>query len=321
MASTTLPMLAFAALLLSGCAPQAWPFDGSKPWVVNRPPARQPARQMRRQSSRLFTGADAVVVGPGDTVYGLARRHRVSVRAIINANRLRPPYHLIKGERIVLPRAREHVVKRGDTLTAISRNYQIGLYELARLNALGAPYTIRVGQRLRIGAATASDKTEKKTSRRLKRPKSHALAAKSAAKYIAKSIPRPPRLSGGFLWPVRGKVISGYGPRAKGLYNDGIDISAPKGTTVRASENGVVAYAGDDLKAFGNMLLIRHAGGWVTAYAYNERLLVKRGEVVKKGQTIALVGSSGTVTRPQLHFEMRRGKRTFDPRKILKGNV
>ena len=300
-------MLVFAAFFLAGCAPQAWPFDGSRPWAVNRPPARQ----IRRQSNRLFTGAAAVIVGPGDTVYGLARRHRVSVRAIINANRLRPPYHLIKGERIVLPRTRLHVVKRGDTLISISRNYRIGLYELARLNALGAPYTIRVGQRLRIGAAASgkTKKTEKKAPRRRKN------------RYIAGSMPRLPRLSGGFLWPVRGKVISGYGPRAKGLYNDGIDISAPKGTTVRAAQNGVVAYAGDDLKAFGNMLLIRHAGGWVTAYAYNERLLVKRGEVVKKGQTIALVGSTGTVTRPQLHFELRRGKRTFDPSKILKGNV
>ncbi len=315
MISKTIPMLAFAALFLAGCAPQAWPFDGSKPWAVNRPPVRQAGRQ----SSLLFTGADAVIVGPGDTVYGLARRHGLSVRAIIDANRLRPPYHLIKGMRIVLPRTPEHVVKRGDTLISISRNYRIGLYELARLNKLGRPYTIRVGQRLKINSVAASEKIEKKAPRRSERPPRRARIA--AAKSIAKSIPRPPRLSGGFLWPVRGRVVSGYGPRSKGLYNDGIDISAPEGTAVRASENGVVAYAGDDLKAFGNMLLIRHAGGWVTAYAYNERLLVKRGDVVRKGQTVALVGSTGTVTRPQLHFEMRRGKRTFDPRKILRGNV
>lgn len=305
----TLPMLVFAAFFLSGCAPTAWPFDGSKPWAVNKPPLRQAGRQ----SSRLFTGADAVIVGPGDTVYGLSRRHRVSVRAIIEANRLRPPYHLIKGARIVLPRAPEHVVKRGETLSAISRNYQIGLYELARLNALGAPYTIRVGQRLKISSVAASEKAEKKVAR-----------SKSRSRTVMaspKSIPRPPRLSGGFLWPVRGRVVSGYGSRSNGLYNDGIDISAPEGTAVRASENGVVAYAGDDLKAFGNMLLIRHAGGWVTAYAYNERLLVKRGDVVRKGQTVALVGSTGTVTRPQLHFELRRGNRTFDPSKILRGNV
>ncbi len=311
MISKTFPMLVFAALFLSACAPQAWPFDGSKPWAVNRPPLRQAGRQ----SSRLFTGAGAVVVGAGDTVYGLARRHGLSVRAIIEANRLRPPYHLIKGMRIVLPRAPEHVVKRGDTLISISRNYQIGLYELARLNALGAPYKIRVGQRLKINSAATSEKTEKSEKKAPRRSKSRIRIA------AAKSIPRPPRLSGGFLWPVKGKVVSGYGPRAKGLYNDGIDISAPEGTAVRAAQNGVVAYAGDDLKAFGNMLLIRHAGGWVTAYAYNERLLVKRGDVVRKGQTVALVGSTGTVTKPQLHFELRRGKRTFDPRKILRGNV
>jgi murein DD-endopeptidase MepM/ murein hydrolase activator NlpD len=309
MVSRILPFLVFAALFLSACAPQAWPFDGSKPWAVNRPPVRQ----IRRQSSLLFTGADAVIVGPGDTVYGLSRRHGVSVRAIIEANRLRPPYHLIKGWRIVLPRMREHVVRQGDTLSSISRKYRIGLYELARLNALGAPYKIRVGQRLKISDDAAAAKKAPRLSR--------TRVAMATSKSIAKSIPRPPRLSGRFLWPVRGRILSGYGPRAKGLYNDGIDISAPEGTAVRASENGVVAYAGGDLKAFGNMLLIRHAGGWVTAYAYNERLLVKRGDVVRKGQTIALVGSTGTVTRPQLHFEVRRGKRTFDPRKILRGNV
>lgn len=313
MVSPILPMLLFAALFLSGCAPAAWPFDGSKPWVVNRPPAPR----ARRQSSLLFIGADAVIVGPGDTVYGLSRRHGVSVRAIIEANRLRPPYHLIKGRRIILPRMREHVVRKGDTLSAISRKYRIGLYELARLNALGAPYTIRVGQRLKISdLAVAENRAPRRSRTRVAMAK-----AGYIAKSIAKSIPRPPRMSGGFLWPVRGRVLSGYGPRAKGLYNDGINISAPEGTAVRASENGVVVYAGGDLKAFGNMLLIRHAGGWVTAYAYNERLLVKRGDVVRKGQTVALVGSTGTVTRPQLHFEVRRGKRTFDPRKILKGNV
>ena len=137
-------------------------------------------------------------------------------------------------------------MKRGETLSAISRNYQIGLYELARLNAIRAPYTIRVGQRLKINSAAAA---EKKVAWRPKSRTRAAATPKFIARSIARSIPRPPRSSGRFLWPVRGKVLSGYGPRAKGLYNDGIDILAPRGTRVRASENGVVAYAGDDLKA------------------------------------------------------------------------
>ena len=119
------------------------------------------------------------------------------------------------------------------------------------------------------------------------------------------------------MWPVRGKVLSGFGPKSKGLHNDGINIAASRGSAVRAAESGVVAYAGNELRGFGNLLLIKHAGGWVTAYAHNETLLVKAGDKVSKGQSIARVGSTGNVTKPQLHFELRRGKRAIDPRRHL----
>ena len=112
-------------------------------------------------------------------------------------------------------------------------------------------------------------------------------------------------------------MISGFGATGKGRHNDGINIAAPRGTPVKAAENGVVAYAGNELRGFGNLLLIKHDGGWVTAYAHNEALLVRRGDRVRKGQTIARVGSSGGVSTPQLHFELRRGKNAVDPRKHL----
>ncbi|MCW8861524.1 MAG: M23 family metallopeptidase, partial [Rhodospirillales bacterium] len=118
-------------------------------------------------------------------------------------------------------------------------------------------------------------------------------------------------------WPVQGRVISGFGPKAKGLHNDGINIAAPRGTPVRAAEEGVVAYAGNELRGFGNLLLVRHADGWVTAYAHSEKLLVERGDKVSKGQVIARVGSSGTVSSPQLHFELRKGKQAVDPTRYL----
>jgi murein DD-endopeptidase MepM/ murein hydrolase activator NlpD len=125
------------------------------------------------------------------------------------------------------------------------------------------------------------------------------------------------RSSGMFLWPVTGKVVSEFGPKADGLHNDGINIAAPIGTPVRAAENGVVVYAGNELRGFGNMLLIRHADGFVTAYAHNESLLVARGETVERGQIVARVGASGNVETPQLHFEIRQGTDAVDPRDYL----
>jgi murein DD-endopeptidase MepM/ murein hydrolase activator NlpD len=116
-----------------------------------------------------------------------------------------------------------------------------------------------------------------------------------------------------FYWPVRGKIISVFGPAAGGMHNDGINIVAPEGTTVSAAENGVVAYAGNELKGFGNLLLIKHSGGWITAYAHNKMLLVKKGDHVRRGQPIAQVGETGGVSQPQLHFEIRQGTKAIDP--------
>jgi murein DD-endopeptidase MepM/ murein hydrolase activator NlpD len=132
------------------------------------------------------------------------------------------------------------------------------------------------------------------------------------------AVPQPAPLTGGqFLWPVNGKIISGFGPREGGLHNDGLNIAAPQGTPIRAAENGVVAYAGNELRGFGNMLLIRHADGWMSAYAHADTLLVKRGDNVVRGQTIARVGQTGNVSSPQLHFELRRGADAVDPIEYL----
>jgi murein DD-endopeptidase MepM/ murein hydrolase activator NlpD len=127
----------------------------------------------------------------------------------------------------------------------------------------------------------------------------------------------PARASARFAWPVRGKLIAGFGSAGKGLHNDGINIAAPTGAQVHAADNGVVAYAGNELKGFGNLLLIKHADGWTTAYAHNEKLLVGRGAEVKQGQVIATVGRTGNVDSPQLHFEVRKGTQAMDPLEFL----
>lgn len=114
-------------------------------------------------------------------------------------------------------------------------------------------------------------------------------------------------------WPVAGKVIGGFGPRPDGTHNDGVNLAAPMGTDIHAAEGGVVAYAGDELKGYGNLVLIRHDNGWVTAYAHADEILVKRGDRIKRGQVIAKAGRTGQVDQPQVHFELRQGQKPVDP--------
>jgi len=127
----------------------------------------------------------------------------------------------------------------------------------------------------------------------------------------------PARASARFSWPLRGKIIGTFGAVGAGLHNDGINIAAPLGSQVRAADHGVVAYAGSELKGFGNLLLIKHADGWTTAYAHNDKLLVNRGDEVKQGQVVAVVGKTGNVDSPQLHFEVRKGTQAMNPMEFL----
>jgi murein DD-endopeptidase MepM/ murein hydrolase activator NlpD len=122
-----------------------------------------------------------------------------------------------------------------------------------------------------------------------------------------------------FRWPVRGRIIAGFGQRPNGTENDGINLAVPEGTPIKAADNGVVAYAGNELKGYGNLVLIRHSDGFVSAYANASQLLVKRGDSVKRGQVIARAGQTGNVNSPQLHFEIRKGSTPVDPTKYLSG--
>jgi murein DD-endopeptidase MepM/ murein hydrolase activator NlpD len=121
-----------------------------------------------------------------------------------------------------------------------------------------------------------------------------------------------------FRWPVRGRVIAGFGQKVNGASNDGINLAVPEGTSVKAAEDGVVAYAGNELKGYGNLVLVRHSNGFVTAYAHASEVSVKRGDQVKRGQIIARAGQTGTATSPQLHFEVRKGSTPVDPTQYLK---
>jgi murein DD-endopeptidase MepM/ murein hydrolase activator NlpD len=129
--------------------------------------------------------------------------------------------------------------------------------------------------------------------------------------------PAAPRGGGTFLWPVRGHIVEGFGTGPSGAHNDGINISAPRGAAIEAADGGVVAYSGNELRGYGNLILIKHPGGWISAYAHCDLILVKTGQKVARGQVIARVGSTGNVSAPQLHFELRRGKKPVDPRGYL----
>ncbi|MFQ5971413.1 MAG: peptidoglycan DD-metalloendopeptidase family protein [Alphaproteobacteria bacterium] len=204
-----------------------------------------------------------------------------------------------------------HVVRRGETLYGVSQHYGVEVDKLADLNGMTAPYTLHVGQSLRLPAATSGDpESESSPSAPMPAPRSTKIAATSIGE-------PPPRTGDGFAWPVEGRVVSTFGTTEGGRRNDGLNIAAPRGAPVQASENGVVAYAGSEIRGFGNLVLVKHEGGLITAYAHNEALLVERGDVVRKGQVIARVGESGSVETPQLHFEIRRGTTAIDPHTLL----
>lgn len=324
--------------------------------------------QASAASARLAYPADGRhTVQPGETLFDIARGYGLPLRAMIEANRLEPPYALGVGQVLTLPPPNVHVVQRGETLYSVSRRYGTAVSELARLNGLAEPFTIFVGQALSIPgrvepepppiatipspspAEAASeppappDEGQTVTpsladtpddslpgelaSRPPERPAPPGRAANPAdagaqqrptVNSEAVAIPNPaPRDASTFLWPVRGRILSGFGPKNGGLHNDGINIAAPRGTPIRAAENGVVAYAGNQLEGFGNLILVRHADGYMTAYAHAEALLVERGQKVQRGQTIGRVGSTGNVDTPQLHFEVRRGTTAVDPTRFL----
>jgi murein DD-endopeptidase MepM/ murein hydrolase activator NlpD len=227
-----------------------------------------------------------------------------------------------------------HVVAVGDTLSKIAHHYHKPVNEIAKANNIQPTATLNVGERLIIpGAQAAVVKTSAPTAPA--QPKSVVASAApkepepvQSANVVAPTDPldkEAAKLADGngavpkFRWPANGRVIAGYGPTTNGQQNDGINIAVPENTPVKAAEDGIVAYAGNELKGYGNLVLVRHPNGYVTAYAHTKELLVKRGDQVKRGQVIARSGQTGNVNTPQLHFEIRKGSSPLDPTRFLNG--
>lgn len=286
--------------VLNAPIPVPWPKSKPSPPAQAAPGVEIASANISAANISPASASPAHTVRAGDTVYAIARQNGVEVRDIILANGLRAPFTLAIGQRLTVPVPTTHIVARGETTYSISRRYGVDLSTLSRVNGLKPPFTISIDQILKIPASATRVASVGNIHRPLPSP--------------------PPRQSGSFLWPIRGKIISSFGPRQGGLHNDGINIRARGGAPVRAAEAGVVAYAGEELKGFGKLLLIRHQGGWITAYAHNSALLVGRGDTVRRGQTIARTGATGSVNRPQLHFEIRKGTVAVDPQKYLSGS-
>ncbi|MDD3021346.1 MAG: LysM peptidoglycan-binding domain-containing M23 family metallopeptidase [Alphaproteobacteria bacterium] len=272
----------------------------------------------------------------GETLWGISQAYRVELRDLLDLNHLNPPYNIRTGTRIRIPSPHIYTVKTGDTLYRVSRIFDTTTTELARLNHIGRPYVLSKGQVLRLSGLHRSVVSPKSSIEGVQKGvvapvqsvQSEVLASKEQKNAVTPpkkvtslshvvSDPSPSRSSAGFLSPVSGKVVSNFGPKKDGLHNDGINIKAARGTAVRVAENGTVVYAGNEIAGYGNLVLIRHSGGYVTAYAHLEKTLAKKGEIVKRGQTIATVGSSGNVDSPQLHFEIRKGKKAINPSALI----
>jgi murein DD-endopeptidase MepM/ murein hydrolase activator NlpD len=242
-----------------------------------------------------------------------------------------------------------HIVNRGDTLMSIARRNHVPVSELAKANNLDQSARLSLGMKLTVpGAKSAAvappaqpvavaaapaqpvavvAAPATKMAAVVGQPQTARLA--QATTNVAEEKPvveaasvKPSEATGAlptFRWPVRGKVITSYGAKTNGKSNDGINLAVPEGTPVKAAEDGVVAYSGNELKGYGNLVLVRHSNGYVTAYAHASELMVKRGDTIKRGQIIAKSGQSGEVGSPQLHFEIRKGSSPVDPLQFLNG--
>jgi murein DD-endopeptidase MepM/ murein hydrolase activator NlpD len=236
-----------------------------------------------------------------------------------------------------------HFVNRGDTLISIAHHNHVSVAELAKANSLEPGSKLKIGMKINVpgirsaavaaptvaapaavaaapvaAMAPASKMAAAEPVQKVRLAQASTTSEEVAAEQPVKAADATGALPT-FRWPVRGRVITSYGAKTNGKQNDGINVAVPEGTPIKAAEDGVVAYSGNELKGYGNLILVRHANGYVTAYAHASELMVKRGDPIKRGQIIAKSGQSGEVGSPQLHFEIRKGSSPVDPLQFLNG--
>ncbi len=259
-----------------------------------------------------------IVIGAGETLYSISQKHNVNLRDLISENNLAAPYNLKTGSKIKIPKQTYYQVKATDTLYSISRQHQMNVNELVALNDLAPPYNITIGQKIKISkektaviSVSTGAKSESKSQSQASAPTQAQTKAGLVSEVLSNKTNR-------FGWPIKGAIISGFGPKKGGLYNDGINIKTTLGAEVKSTESGVVAYVGNELKGYGNLIILKHSGGWISAYGHLGKTSVSRGQKVEKAQTIAFAGASGNVDLPQLYFGLRKGRDAVNPEFYLK---
>lgn len=290
--------------------------------------------------SEVPAGPRAVTVRRGDTLSEIALRNGVPTRELAQANGLRAPFTIYVGQRLTVPGAPTHTVRRGESLSQIAAQHNVETRELASANNIRRPDRIYAGQQIVLpwsSTTTAApartttyasntttttpvtSRTASRNSTERAAPTPRRVTPVAASAVSARDLAPPPRSGQGFMWPVTGRIISDFGPKDEGQHNDGVNIAVPEGTPVRAADAGVVIYSGNEVPGYGNLVLIRHENGYVTAYAHNSRLNVAQGHVVERGEIVALSGRTGRVTEPQVHFEVRRNAQAVNPAQFLAG--
>ena len=344
-------------VLLAACGREALPIVATAAPAPPRASVTRPAVPVPRPvwaARKVIADGAAVaggttLVGVGETLDGVAARTRIPAGALAAANGLSVSHVAIAtGQVLKLPNGRVHTVHPGETGIAIARAYGVDWARVVATNRLAAPFTLEIGDRLLLPSArqvaamsveerarafrididdlitgaepaASPDRAPARTAPPRRAPPA-AVAWKPPAAAVASASRPLPVLTGPapkFDWPLDGRIVSGFGAKPGGRFNDGVNLAAVGGEAVRAAGDGVVAYAGDAVAGFGNLVLIKHADGWVSAYGHNSALLVARGARVARGEVIARAGATGSVGEPQLHFELRHGRTAIDPAKIL----
>lgn len=290
---------------------------------------------------------EEITVEKNQNAYALAQQYKVPLRALIVLNDLRSPYMLRAGQRITLPIMSNSYGSGYSGIDAkppqaapagsvISQPIDLGgspasmSDDSVTSEPLAAPAAVYQEPAPVLAPAPQSKADPLSPSNITQQPRKvettvaeNSVARSSAATELTKAEPESQSASADrpqmeFNWPLQGTILSGFGPKDGGLNNDGINIAAPKGSPVSAAGGGIVVYAGNEMKGFGNLVLIRHEGGWVTAYAHLDRMMVTKDSVVAVGDMIGTVGSTGGVSAPQLHFETRLNGKPVDPQTVIK---
>ncbi|MEM1131318.1 MAG: LysM peptidoglycan-binding domain-containing M23 family metallopeptidase [Pseudomonadota bacterium] len=296
------------------------------------PPPVWEVRPVSRNAVSVTGGS--YVVQSGDTLRGIGNKTGAGSEALALANGLEAPFTIYPGQRLTVPSGLFHVVSSGETGIAIARAYGVRWSDIVARNNLEEPFILRIGQRLQLpgGATIAAPADQPSEQRDTLEQRAAAFSLDiddivtggqpatgqsttiaSAAPSTPKPVVAPKGFNGQFRWPANGKVIERFGAQGGGKVNDGIAIAMAQGTPFKAAATGVVAYTGDDVPTLGNLILIDHGSGWVTAYGNASQISVQRGDTVQVGQVLGRAGQTGLATQPQLHFEVRRDRKPVDP--------